>query len=130
MEYPPPKEGTPPDHVTVGGRKYNCDAGNTQSLNSQSTAPGKVSREVADDYAGEVARLSHRWRVVVCKDNIQWILQRRDAGNPHSARWRGVSYCVTRAALIHLCGSLEEACDPKTMRILATLPDRFGRTTK
>ena len=124
---PPPEKRAPSDRGKVEGRKCNCDAGNTRSLNSQSATAGKASHEAADDYSGEVARLSARWRVVTCRDSIQWIVQQRDAGSPHRARWRGRHYCVTREALIRLCGSLQEAPDPAAMAVLASLPAQFPR---
>ena len=59
------------------------------------TAGVAVSRiETADDYFRVIARLNPRWRVIECRDGIQWILQRR--GSPEKARrddWRGRSYC-------------------------------------
>jgi hypothetical protein len=51
-------------------------------------------RETADDYSGFVAQLNSDWRVVACRDRIQWILQHR--GSPEKPRrddWRGRSYC-------------------------------------
>lgn len=85
------------------------------------------SNESAEFYGHVVARLNARWRVIECKDQIQWILQRRDAGRSHGARWRGQSYCLTRAVLIRLCGSLDEASDPNALRTLEALPDRFRK---
>src|SRR6266478_4986091 len=52
-------------------------------------------------------QLNARWRVVVCRDGIQWILQRRnvragtggDRPERHSTDdWRGRAYCRTREA--------------------------------
>jgi hypothetical protein len=31
--------------------------------------------ETADDYYGFVARLNPDWRIVECRDRIQWVLQ-------------------------------------------------------
>ena len=41
--------------------------------------PVSVARrpEKADDYAAIVAKLNADWRFIVCRDRIQWILQRR-----------------------------------------------------
>jgi hypothetical protein len=82
-------------------------------------------RETADDYPGFVARLNPDWRVVACRDRVQWILQRR--GSPEKPRgddWRGRSYCRTKEALIRCtreyCGPIE----PAALAVLATLPAR------
>ncbi len=52
-------------------------------------------RETADDYPS-IAR-SGRWRIVRCRDDIQWIVQ-RDARRGCAGRaqrpWRGVAYVV------------------------------------
>ncbi len=49
------------------------------------------ARETAEDYPDIVARLSERWRIIVCAGGIQWVLQKRDAGKAPSNGWRGVS---------------------------------------
>jgi hypothetical protein len=77
------------------------------------TAGVAVSRiETADDYFRVIARLNRRWRVIECRNGIQWILQRR--GSPEKVRrddWRGRSYCRTREALIRCtreyCGAID-----------------------
>lgn len=51
-------------------------------------------REASDDYSRVVAQ-SGPVRAAVCKDGIQWLLQRR-SGN----RWRSEAYCRTREALV------------------------------
>ncbi len=86
---------------------------------------GRPPRETADDYPNIVARLSDKWRVIVCPAGIQWILQKRDAGNAPSTGWRGVSYCVTREALVRLCGGLESPVDPAALSALAALPEHI-----
>ena len=59
-------------------------------------------REASDHYYREVYR-EGVWRVIVCRDAIQWILQRQTRkGSPDGARWEAVSYCATRDALMRL----------------------------
>ena len=82
-------------------------------------------RETADDYPHIIARISDKWRVIVCAGGIQWILQKRDAGNAPSNGWRGVGYCLTREALLRLCGGLESPVDPSELLILAALPQHI-----
>jgi len=73
-------------------------------------------RESSDRYQGEIIR-QDGFRIILCKDGIQWILQRQDklAGS----RWRAVGYCMTRAALIRLWTGLNRDIPPE----LAALPD-------
>ena len=54
-------------------------------------------RETADDYRDEIFRHGS-FRVILCKDGIQWILQRSRAasGNKTGVRWEALSYCTTR----------------------------------
>ena len=81
--------------------------------------------ETADYYPDVVVQINRRWRVILCPAGIQWILQKRDSGNAPSTGWRGVSYCVTREALVRLCGGLESPVDPSALLILATLPEHI-----
>ena len=59
-------------------------------------------RETADGYWCEIFRHGS-FRVILCKDGIQWILQRRKAaaGTRAGTRWTALAYCTTRAALQH-----------------------------
>ncbi|MGJ8583878.1 MAG: hypothetical protein ACSHXD_07305 [Marinosulfonomonas sp.] len=56
-------------------------------------------RETGDNYAGELFRYGD-YRVVLCRDGIQWIIQRHRKGA--AARWKAFGYCTTRAALARL----------------------------
>lgn len=84
-------------------------------------------QETADDYAGTVCMIAEHWRVVVCKDNWQWIIQRRERGTA-GRPWRGTSYHRSRDALIRRCGGLGLEIDPAATCILAALPKCFSQT--
>ena len=64
---------------------------------------GPSYRESDDDYACIVTRLGDGGRVIVCRDDLQWILQRRDGKRAGRARWASVGYCTTREGLSLLC---------------------------
>jgi hypothetical protein len=86
--------------------------------------------ETADGYAGFVAQLNPDWRVVECRDRLQWILHRR--GSPKMSRpddWRGRSYCRTRQALIRCARECAGAIDLAAGEILAGLPEQIDITT-
>lgn len=82
-------------------------------------------RETASDYSAVVAVLNDRWRVIACRNRIQWILQRRDASRAGATRWTGDSYFRTREALIVFCRTRAGQCAASTMAILAALPERY-----
>ena len=87
--------------------------------------PLNPQQETADDYVGVLARFCDRHRVITCKDDIQWILQRRKRGGAERP-WRGVGYFRTREALIRACASLCGRIDPSAMAILLALPAQIG----
>jgi hypothetical protein len=87
----------------------------------------------SDDRYPAVAILNQRYRVIRCRDGIQWILQRRNlpagTGDNRPERhstddWRGRSYCRTSEALIRCCGVSGEI-DPAAVAALQTLPERI-----
>ncbi len=83
--------------------------------------------ESADDYSGIVARLSASHRVIICKDQIQWILQRRDGERHGRTRWAGVGYFLTREALLRASRASCARIDPAALAALAALPEHIGR---
>jgi hypothetical protein len=59
-------------------------------------------RESSDTYQGELLRLGD-WRVAICRDRIQWLLQRRRPGKAGvGAAWDSLGFARTRAALLRL----------------------------
>ena len=66
-------------------------------------SPARTShRETSDDYRGELHRLG-RWRVALCRDRPQFLLQRQRPGKAAvGAAWDCVAYCVTLPALLRL----------------------------
>ena len=91
------------------------------------TAAGIPShREKDDSYRSVIIQFAPRWRVIVCKDDIQWLVQHRTADPLHRGLWRGRSYMTTRDSLIKACARLEPLSDPSVMAILSALPDRIG----
>ena len=73
----------------------------------------KSHREADDNYLHVIARLNDRFRVIRCRDNLQWIVQERDGFSNGQSRWTGRSYCtqpetVHRLVLKH-CGIVDAA---------------------
>lgn len=64
----------------------------------------RQTHETSDAYARALARLSDRWRVVACKDELQWIVQRRKEGGAERP-WRAAAYFGNRDLLIRFCAT-------------------------
>jgi hypothetical protein len=90
------------------------------------TAPPS-HRERDDAYRNVVAQLAPRWRVIVCRDGIQWIVQRKEVS--HGGPWRGMSYHTSRDGLLRACGSLE-ALHSSGLEALEALPDYASQLAK
>jgi hypothetical protein len=73
-------------------------------------------RESDDDYGKVVARLGSDRRVIVCADDIQWIVQRRSG-----SLWRSLHYCTSREGVIRRVKGLPG------WEALLGLPARFDR---
>ena len=87
----------------------------------------KLSNRERDDSFGQVViQLAPRWRVVVCKDRLQWIIQKRSAEPLHRGEWRGHSYVTSRNSLIRLCASLGLLSDDNARDRLEALPEQFS----
>ena len=80
-------------------------------------------RERDDDYKSIVVQLASRWRVIVCKDGIQWVLQHKEAS--HAGPWRSFGYFTCRDSLIEACGSLNLLSEPLKSELLGSLPPTF-----
>jgi hypothetical protein len=70
-------------------------------------------REKDDDYDHVVAQLGPTWRVIVCRDNIQWIVQER------KDEWRSHHYCTSRE------GVMRRVKGKPGWEALSSLPDHF-----
>ena len=75
------------------------------------------------DHYPIVVQLNDRWRVVACKNSIQWILQRRRGGVDH---WRGYWFCRTREALLRGAREHASPIGGAALAILLRLPERIG----
>ena len=82
----------------------------------------ETRRETSDFYSGVIAVLTSRWRVVTCRNGIQWILQRRTAEPLHKGIWRGRSYHTTQNSLIEACAKLELLSEDRARAALDALP--------
>lgn len=77
-------------------------------------------REEDDGYPHIVAKLADRWRVIKCRDDLQWILQRRSGERGGAARWKSERFCRTRDGLMASIRAF--VVDPTA---LPELPERY-----
>ena len=81
-------------------------------------------REPGDYYHGVIVQADDRWRVIICRSNLQYILQRRSAKPLNKGLWIGKHYCTTLDCLISVCSTLGLLSDANTEAVLHALPDR------
>jgi hypothetical protein len=74
-------------------------------------------QEKSDQYARVIA-LGVNTRVIVCRHDLQWIIQRKKGGT--QPRWLSLGYCLSKSTVLRLWASLGEAPCPA----LTALPDR------
>ena len=88
------------------------------------------NRERDDGFSQVVVQLVPRWRVIVCKDHLQWIIQKRTAEPLHRGVWRSQSYVTSRNSLIRLCASRGLLSDHALRAALDALPEQFSKLYK
>jgi hypothetical protein len=79
-------------------------------------------RERDDNYQGVIVQLAPRWRIIECRDAIQWIIQKRSADPLNPGYWLGASYLTDRNKLIELSASLGFLSEPSKRAVLEALP--------
>ena len=84
--------------------------------------------ESSDLYAKVIAQPSFRWRVILCAQGLQWIIQKKESS--HAGPWRAEKYVTSRSALIRACGTLGLLSDPATEAVLYALPDYVSQLAK
>ena len=85
-------------------------------------------RERDDAYIGTIVKLNSRWRLIRCKNQIQWIIQRKESS--HLGYWRGRKYLTTQKSVIEACGSLGLLSEPSKRAVLEALPVRIKLLSK
>ena len=95
----------------------------TPSKNSGGGSPQPPShRERDDHYAIVIVQLGPRWRIIVCKDSHQWVLQKRSVAPPNTGTWAGKSYATTRGGLMAACSRRGLLSEPSARQVLEELP--------
>lgn len=82
-----------------------------------------ATHETADAYAAVIATWGGL-RVVLCRDGLQWLVQRRKGGGAQRP-WRSQHYCITRTALVRLCAASD--APPAVIEVVEHLPENATR---
>ena len=81
-------------------------------------------REPDEHYQGVIVKSGERWRVIICRSGLQFILQKRSTKTPNKGIWIGQSYCTTKDGLFGVCSHRRLLSDPNTEAVLTGLPER------
>ena len=92
-----------------------------RSCSDSPAMTARSGREIDNHYIHLVVHLNPRHRVVRCKDDIQWIIQRRDGRNKHGQKWKNVKYCVLPETLLRLCLTECGICDAAALELMKNL---------
>jgi len=85
-------------------------------------------RERDDDYAFIVVPLAPRYRVILCPQGLQWIVQQQECS--HTAPWRALEYHTSRESLLNACGRRGFLSDPNVEAMLHALPDHVSQLAR
>ena len=85
-------------------------------------------RERDDAYLGTIVQFSPRWRLILCKDRMQWIIQKKESSR--RGDWRGKYYLTCKDSVLETSGRLGWLSDPKVKAVLYALPECARQTNK
>jgi len=85
-------------------------------------------RERDDNYADIVVILAPRYRVILCPQGLQWIIQKKECSR--RADWRAEQYLTSRDGLIEACGKRGLLSNPNSEAVLHALPDHVSQLAK
>ena len=88
---------------------------------------GHSHRERDDNYSKVIIQLAPRWRIIECRNTLQWIIQHRSAKPLNRGYWLGVSYLTSRNKLIEVSTGLNLLLDASLKDVLAGLPETISQ---
>ena len=87
-------------------------------------------RERDDNYSKVIIQLTPRWRIIECRNALQWIIQHRSSKLLNQGNWLGVSYLTSRNKLIEVSTGLNLLSDVSMKDVLAGLPETISKHNK
>ena len=85
-------------------------------------------RERDDNYSKVIIQLAPRWRIIECRNALQWIIQHRSSKLLNRGHWLGVSYHTSKNKLIEVSIGLNLLSDASIRDVLAGLPETFSQS--
>ena len=85
-------------------------------------------RERDDAYIGTIVQFSPRWRLILCKDKMQWIIQKKESC--HRGFWRSKQYFTCKDSVLEASGRLGLLSDPTTEAAIYALPEHVSQLAK
>ena len=101
----------------IGRNKNQCS-------DTQAMIVDPAFRERDDLYIKVIVRPSIRWRVILCAQGLQWIIQKRSTKRPNRGVFIGKSFHTTRKSLLEACSTLQLLDSPRILASLLDLPER------
>ena len=87
-------------------------------------------RERDDNYSKVIIQLAPRWRIIECRNALQWIIQQRSSKLLNRGHWLGVSYHTSKNKLIEVSIGLNLLSDASIRDVLAGLPETISKHNK
>jgi len=87
-------------------------------------------RERDDNYSKVIIQLAPRWRIIECRNALQWIIQHRSSKLLNRGNWLGVSYLTSRNKLIEVSTGLNLLSDASMSEVLSKLPINSNQLCK
>ena len=84
-------------------------------------------RERDDSYSKVIIQPAPRWRIIECRNALQWIIQHRSAKPLNRGYWFGVSYLTSRNKLIEVSTGLNLLSDASMKDELTGLPETISQ---
>ena len=70
------------------------------------------NNESADEYAAIIVQIDSRTRVIRCRHDLQWIMQKRSSPDLNRGYWIGLSYHTTWESLLARYSDLKPPSSP------------------
>ena len=84
-------------------------------------------RERDDNYSKVIIQLAPRWRIIECRNALQWVIQHRSSKLLNRGHWLGVSYHTSRNKLIEVSTGLNLLSDASMKDVLDSLPETISQ---
>ena len=87
-------------------------------------------RERDENYSKVIIQLAPRWRIIECRNALQWVIQHRSAKPLNRGYWLGMSYITSRNKLIEGSTGLNLLSDVSMKDVLAGLTETISKHNK